>query len=135
MERDNIECVPASEYENYAKHVDFWIKPKDKFLGVDVKGLKKPHAEGYIVVEFNNVQGRAGWCSEEAKADLIAFLFKDGFHVIPRMSLLLYCRTLWPMEPYNGKFDAKKIWHKTYSRKGRKDLMTVVEVDEIKSLD
>lgn len=54
---------------------------------VDVKGLKKSHLDGYVLVEFKAVDGRAGWCSTGSSADLIAFQFPEGFYVVSKDDL------------------------------------------------
>ena len=42
------------------KHIDFYWGD----MKVDVKGLKKMHHSGYILLEFINVWGGHGWCSK-----------------------------------------------------------------------
>ena len=60
-----------SNLEDDKKHIDFYWGEKR----VDVKGLKKMHLSGYILLEFVNVWGGDGWCSKKSKADFIAFQF------------------------------------------------------------
>jgi len=43
------------------KHIDFYWGD----MKVDVKGLKKMHHTGYILLEFMNVWGGDGWCSKK----------------------------------------------------------------------
>jgi len=54
---------------------------------VDVKGLKKSHIDGYVLVEFKAVDGRPGWGATGSSADLIAFQFPEGFYVVSRDDL------------------------------------------------
>ena len=65
-----------SNLEDDKKHIDFYWGEKL----VDVKGLKKMHLSGYILLEFINVWGGNGWCSRKSKAEYIAFQFPDAFY-------------------------------------------------------
>lgn len=120
--------------ENMKRHVDFWIGPKDD-LGVDVKGLKSAHKEGYVVVEAKNVQGKGGWCSPTASAKLIAFQFEDGFIVVSKEQLWDLIQPNLKQLPHVGKFSPKDVCGKPFTRKGRKDLITVITKEELMSID
>ena len=64
-------------------HIDCILDGKT----VDVKGLKKSHKDGYVLVEFKTVDGRDGWGSTGASSDLVAFQFPEGFYVVDRIEL------------------------------------------------
>ena len=72
-----------SDIEDDKKHIDFYWG--DKL--VDVKGLKKMHLKGYILLEFINVWGGNGWCHKDSKAQYIAFQFPDEFYVMRKDKL------------------------------------------------
>ena len=136
MKGRGISYVTASESDNKRRHVDFWVGPKGKRKGVDVKGLKSAHKKGYVVVEAKNVQGRAGWCDPSTAAALIAFQFEDCFIVVPKELLWNFCEPFFApkAEAWEGKFSVENVLHKKYTRTGRKDLMTVISREELESL-
>jgi hypothetical protein len=69
--------------EEDKQHIDFhWGNMK-----VDVKGLKKMHLSGYILLEFVNVWGGNGWCHKNSKAEYIAFQFPEAFYVFRKNHL------------------------------------------------
>lgn len=49
----------GTQYDDY-NHIDAYLKD----ITVDVKGLKRSHINGYVLVEITNVQGKLGWCSK-----------------------------------------------------------------------
>jgi len=75
-------AAPTDRLHNL-QHVDFvWGK-----WCVDVKGFKKSQREGYVLVEFLNVQGRGGWASKQAKSTHIAFQMEDHFIIVAKNDL------------------------------------------------
>jgi len=125
---NNIEVKKSTEKEDIEDHIDFWIFNK----GVDVKGLKKSHTQGYIVVEFKNVLGKDGSCSEKSKAEYIAFQFEKCFYLIRKIELLNYCRKNVKIE-YVNNFN--ECYKKLYQRKDRKDLMTKLHLSDLKEFN
>lgn len=120
--------------QNMRRHVDFWIG-KGEDLGVDVKGLKSSHKKGYVVVETKNVAGKDGWCSPTSAAKLIAFQFEEGFVVVPKEQLWDLIQPNLKQLPHTGKFSVEDVHGRPYTRKGRKDLMTVISKQELMSID
>ena len=121
---NNIDCFESSKNENIYSHIDFYILG----MSVDVKGYKKSHSKGYVVVEFKNVNGYAGSCSEESKAELIAFQFDCYFLIVRKKELLEYCRKEVKIEYVN---EFKDCYKKLYQRTGRKDLMTMLSINDL----
>jgi hypothetical protein len=123
-----IEYRKSNKDENIFDHIDFWIDGK----GVDVKGYKKSHTEGYIIVEFKNVNGYSGSCSDKSKAEYIAFQFSDCFWIVRKNELLEYCRKNVIIEYVDSFADCYK---KLYTRKNRKDLMTKLNLSDLKQFN
>ena len=72
-----------TELELDKQHIDFIWEGKK----VDVKGLKKAHRKGFVVVELVNRWGGHGWAHKDSKAEYIAFQFEDCFDVVPKDAL------------------------------------------------
>lgn len=121
-------CIEANKSQNIYEHTDFYLFG----MPVDVKGLKESHKKNEIVIEFKNVHGSAGWCSEESKAKIIAFEFIEYFALIKKDELLKYCRNN-VQNIYVNKFE--NCYKKLYTRKNRKDLMTKLKLEDIKKFD
>jgi hypothetical protein len=125
---NSIEVLESTKQEDIYDHIDFWIYGK----GVDVKGFKKSHQEGFIVIEFKNVNGYAGSCSANSKAEFIAFQFAECFWVVRKNELLEYCRKNVQLEYV---YDFKDCYKKLYTRKDRKDLMTKLHLSDLKNFN
>ena len=93
-----------SELSDDKQHIDFYWGEKK----VDVKGLKKMHHSGYILLEFINVWGGHGWRSRKSKAEYIAFQFPDAFYIFRKNHLRR--RALELCE----EFDRSKILRKNW---------------------
>ena len=102
---------------------------------VDIKARKKTRRsddnaqDDWIWIEFQNVRGNTGWLYGEA--DCIAFETQDNFVIVKKDSLIEYVEGAVDMGKsvkYSG--EAK---YKTYRRAGRNDLLTMVELSEIKN--
>lgn len=124
---NNIDYKKSNKNEDI-NHIDFWIYGK----GIDIKGFKKSHQEGFIVVEFKNVQGNAGSCSDGSGCEWIAFQFENCFWIVRKEELLTYCRKNVAIEYVN---DFENCYKKLYSRKGRNDLMTKLHLTDIKNFN
>lgn len=130
LELNGINYTKSSKEDNIKGHIDFYVNNR----GVDVKGFKDSHSKGFVVIEFKNVQGNAGWCSDESKAEYIAFEMIDYFIMVKNKELLDYCRANVCNE-YSDKFDLVGCYKKLYSRKNRSDLMTVLKTKDLFNLN
>ena len=74
------------------------------------------------------MRGNAGWLYGEA--DRIAFETQDNFIVVDRSSLIDYVENAVDMGK-SVKYSSQARY-KTYRRAGRNDLLTMVELSEIK---
>lgn len=126
--KHNIPFYKSTERQNIYEHTDFFICDQP----LDVKGMKKGYADGYIVIEFKNVNGKPGWCSEVSPVRYIAFQFEDCFVIVKKAELLNYCRKNVVIE-YVDSFN--KCYKKLYTRKGRSDLMTKLHRSDLDNFD
>jgi len=116
--KNKIPVNESSEYNNIHRHVDFYIFGD---VAVDVKGYKNSHEEGFPAIEFKNVNGKAGWCSKESDAQLIAFQVKDYFLIFRREEILQYCSKV-VKKVYVDHWEM--AYRHLYRRDGRQDVIT-----------
>ena len=127
LKKHNIPYQLSTKEQNIKEHTDIFVYNKR----VDVKGLKKSHIHGEIVIEFKNVQGRSGWCSKESPVEYVAFQMPKCFVILRKDEILEYCRKNVELT-YVDKFE--DAYKKLYTRKNRKDLMTKLNLDDIEKL-
>ena len=134
-ESKNLEVKNARRRENIHKHIDKYITQESETWSVDIKARKKTSRsdssvqDEWIWIEFQNVRGNLGWLYGEA--DNIAFETQDSFVIVDRNSLIDYVENVVDMgKPVRKSFLAK---YKTYRRAGRQDLLTMVELSQIKN--
>jgi len=124
-------------HEMEKSHVDcIW-----QGFNVDVKGLKKSHLDGYVLVEFKTVDGRAGWAANGSKADLIAFQFPEGFYVVKREELYKIANdkvlanptaSQKPIRAHN--LSPSSGLYQLIGRPSRKDIFTYILKDDLLEL-
>ena len=124
-----VERTPFSE--DVYDHIDYWIT-REKKISVDLKSLKrisrsdaKPQNKK-IWVEFKNVQGKDGWIL--GKADYICLEQPFHFLFVKREDLLDFCRKCVKNEKVSSAKDAE---YKLYTRRGRKDVISIVDLADI----
>lgn len=113
-------------------HIDFYSN-----LGTfDVKSTKrvsrndKKYTQELVWLEFKNVQGREGWLF--GSADYIAFERKDDFLVVKKNFLQGLASSKCDIaNKVNNSSDAL---YKGYQREGRKDLISLIKVEDILNL-
>jgi hypothetical protein len=111
------------------QHIDFVVDGKT----VDVKGLKDTHKQGKILLELKNVQGKDGWCSLSGPNE-ISFDFGAFFLHVKNTDLIKLVKKKCDLTKTVSKIS--DALYKSYSRKDRNDLMTVVSLtDVIKSCE
>ena len=131
----HLEVKNAKRRDNIQKHIDKYVTDDVGTWSVDIKARKKTRRsdnnaqDDWIWIEFQNVRGNTGWLYGEA--DCIAFETQDNFVIVKKDSLIKYVEGAVDMGKsvkYSG--EAK---YKTYRRAGRNDLLTMVELSEIKN--
>ena len=124
----------ATEEENIDKHIDFWITKSNKVYSVDVKAAKRisraDNKKDYskIWVEIQSVRANnRGWLFD-GHADFIAFEQLTCFLIVKREKLIEIVK-----EKVQKVFvdSSKDALHKLYTRKGRTDCLTLLEVNDI----
>ena len=133
-ESKSLEIKNAKRRENMQKHIDKYVTENGETWSVDIKARKKTSRgnsqaqDDWIWIEFQNVRGNAGWLYGEA--DRIAFETQDNFIIVDRSSLIDYVENVVDMGK-SVKYSSQ-AQYKTYRRAGRNDLLTMVELSEIK---
>ena len=135
--------VNRDKEQEFADLIGARLSSQDEDLGgvdvkadftVDVKAMKKvwrgdnsPQGE-FHWIELRNVQGNPGWAY--SKADFIAFETPGSWLLVKPSDLQGYLKTVQFM-----LYDGEDIpLFKLYSRKGRKDLMTLIPTDKLKTI-
>lgn len=123
-----FQVLKGTRKEDMIMHIDYWLEMNGKRWGVDVKGNNLPDE---IWCEFRNVNGDPGWMY--GKSDIIAFDMPEegGFSVVSRSELKDYCEEHVRNEVVQDKSDA---YHKKYSRNNRLDVITKLNLYDLKSL-
>ena len=130
----HLEIKNAKRRENIQKHIDKYVTDDVGTWSVDIKARKKTSRgnsqaqDDWIWIEFQNVRGNAGWLYGEA--DRIAFETQDNFIIVDRSSLIDYVENAVDMGK-SVKYSSQARY-KTYRRANRNDLLTMVELSEIK---
>ena len=124
----------ASKEENINDHIDLWLERDGQTYSVDVKAAKRISRAGYEVdynfiwVEIQSVRANnRGWLFD-GKADFIAFEQLSCFLIVKREKLIEIVKEKVKKEFVNSSKDAL---HKLYTRKGRTDCLTLLEVKDI----
>lgn len=121
----------SSREDDIYRHIDIWINS----IGWDVKAAKKvnryDNTPDYSIhwLEFKNVNGKKGWLYGDA--DYIAFELENCWLSVPRIQLIhdLLIKMGTPTFIQN-----RESFYTLYNRYGRKDLITKVHSEFLKSI-
>ena len=133
-ESKSLEIKNAKCRDIIQKHIDKNVTDDVGTWSVDIKARKKTSRsdsqaqDDWIWIEFQNVRGNSGWLYGEA--DRIAFETQDNFIIVDRSSLIDYVENVVDMGK-SVKYSSQ-AQYRTYRRAGRNDLLTMVELSEIK---
>jgi hypothetical protein len=128
-EEKGLQVTKSSRSEDINGHVDYWLAYDNVgHWGVDVKGNNLPDE---IWVELQNVQGKPGWLSGDAK--IIAFDMPEegGFSVVDRLELKEWVDNNISSEVVSDK---RQSIGKMYQRRDRQDLITKLNLQDLRSL-
>lgn len=128
---------PSSKDQNIDEHWDFLVEKEGLEFKVEVKGRKRIRRDDddtqsdFTWVELHGVRPKdAGWLF--GKADLIAFEKEEAFILVKKADLLaLVNKKVNLVAKVNHPKDAV---YKIYSRRGRKDKLTLLPMDDIRSI-
>lgn len=121
----------SNKEEDINEHWDW--KVNDSL--VDVKGARKKTRSDKLPnynitwLEITNVRGNIGWL--KGKADFIAFEQKDYFLIVKREDLFN-----WLKSKITNKqivTNPEKAMYRLYRRRGKKDLVSMVQIKDIKN--
>ncbi len=131
------EVVKATEEQDINEHWDCVIikNSTGEKLNVDIKALKRLSRwdervqEEWVWIEFHGVRPEdRGWLFG-GEADLFAFERKDDFVIIKKDTLQYLANSLVDKsKPVQKASEAK---HRIYSRQGRPDLISMIEMKNI----
>ena len=129
----NLKVEKATEKQQKS-HIDFILtNSNNKKYFIDVKACKKTSRnskktnEKLVWIEFKNVAGHKGWLY--GASDFIAFEREEDFVIVPRTALVNLCERL--VNTSNKVFLVEDALYKIYNRKGRKDEISLIKMDDI----
>jgi hypothetical protein len=132
LKRFDPKCRKSTREEQF-RHIDFVSQSLGSF---DVKARKrinrsdKSEQDELIWIEFKNVAGNNGWLY--GQADYIAFEQSDHFVVVERKHLVGLAESKCNLKQIVDN-SSKALYH-GYSRKDRKDLISIIKMSDIKQL-
>lgn len=129
----------VSRNQNEIKNVTHILKAKGKqgnplMLKFDVKKLKnKKQSQSWLWVEFKNSNGEPGWVHGDS--DFIAFERVYDFAIVNRKELVDWLGSSKKIR-YDLPFVslAKQAKYKIYKRKGKKEEITQIGIEDLKEL-
>lgn len=122
----------AANLQEQFEHVDYF----SSMGSIDVKARKRVSRKDddvqdqFVWLEFKNVQGKFGWLY--GKADWIAFERLKDFVLVKRSELALMGEKLCNLGDRVSK--GREALYKGYQRRGRKDLLSMVKMDDVLKL-
>ena len=129
------EVSKSTKKQDMVDHFDYLLKNKKGLTKTfEVKALKKVNRTDdstnneWIWIEIKNVRGEKGWI--KGKADFVSFEQEFSFLTVKREDLLELCRTLIDTKKTVGT--ANEAEYCLYSRRGRKDIISRIKVQDIK---
>ncbi len=136
-EDQGYKVVDATKIEQFA-HIDFWLEKDGQRWSFEIKARKKVSRQddGYrddlTWLEFKNVQGKDGWLVDKNGAQTLSFEQENEFIIVDRIKLLELAKKLVNFDIVVDK--AKKSLNVTFRRFRRKDLLSLVETQEIRKI-
>jgi hypothetical protein len=135
--------VRKAKREEQFAHIDFFLSNADTTISVDVKGRKKisrrnkKFNDDWIWLELTSVNGKPGWL--QSGPDFIAFERAGDFVISNREILYNWLMNDSPAKESIQKKDyvetAREAKYKIYRRRGRKDELVQVKIEDILALE
>lgn len=130
--KKGYEVLNATKDANIHKHIDLYLTRHENVISVDVKSRKKlsrrdnEYNDDLTWIEFKNVRGNDGWLY--GKADKIVFEREKDFVLVDRAMLQHFCE-----QKVSEVFvsTSKEALYKKYQRPNRKDVITLVKLDDV----
>ncbi len=136
--RKSWRVTPAPGECDRNEHWDFLIEKGERCFRVDVKSRKRigrrdaSFQDEWIWIELHSVRKNdAGWLYG-GSSDLIAFETKDSFVMVQRSDLIQLVEKLVDFK--SRVSTSKEAKYKIYSRNGRPDKITLIELEKVKTL-
>lgn len=128
-ERLGFDVMKSNKKDDMYQHIDYWLSYSGRKHAVDVKGNNLPDE---IWCEFKNVSGNPGWMY--GNAHIIAFDMPEegGFAIVDRQELAFWCEKNVLDEFVKDKKDA---YRRKYTRRDRLDVITIVNLLDLKTLE
>lgn len=123
----------STEKQDMFQHIDLFLFKDNKTFSFDIKAMKKINRydcsaqDKMVYVEFKNVLGNPGWLYGQAQ--FIVFETESTFEIVHRKSLAKYCEKVVNIKQRVSR--ASEALYKVYTRDGRKDLISLIELDKI----
>jgi hypothetical protein len=114
------------------EHIDYIVTKNNTEIAFDVKAMKKisrsssKFSSDLVWVEFKNVSGKDGWLY--GKSQYIAFEREDDYVIVYRKKLLDFCEKNVKKEKV---FYSKDALYKMYTRDGRKDIISIIRMNDL----
>jgi penicillin-binding protein-related factor A (putative recombinase) len=130
VKRKKIKYRNATIKEQF-EHIDYILEVDGREIFLDVKSRKKVTRyddnviDDKIWVEFKNVSGNKGWLY--GASDIIVFERKDDYVLVSRKKLLEYCDN--KIDKTKIVSEARNALYKIYTRDGRRDAISMIEMD------
>lgn len=128
----------ASDHANIHHHWDLLIEKGTERYRVDVKGMKRVTRydlsvqDKWLWIELHGVREHdRGWLYD-GEAELIAFEKETAFSILMRSDLIKLVEQLVDMN--TTVRSAKEARYKVYSRPGRPDKITMIEMEKLASI-
>ena len=126
------QVLNAPKDVNINQHIDLYLVHDEDVIAVDVKARKKlsrkddNYSDDLTWIEFKNVRGNDGWLY--GKADKIVFEREKDFVLVNRLPLQNFCE-----QTVSEVFvdESKEAIYKRYQRPSRKDVISLVRLDDI----
>lgn len=113
-------------------HIDYIVTKNNTEITFDVKAMKKISrssnkvSSDLVWIEFKNVSGKSGWLY--GKSQYIAFEREEDYVIVLRKELLNFCEQNVKKEKV---FYSKDALYKLYTRDGRKDVISIIRMDDL----